>query len=391
MADDGVEVDLVGYSGAELLPAVSGHLRITIHQLEPPALNREPERHTTAGVGQAAWQFVRVALRLSRTLFLRIPRPDVVLVQNPPAIPTLAVAVAVARLRVTRLVIDWHNLGHSILALRLGRTHRLVRLTRWLERVLARAADLHLVVSDRMRAMLVNDWHLEHVAVLHDRPAGQFIPLSEEVRAREKARWLKRDDPESARRVGLVVTATSWTLDEDLEMLLEAIERCETRLASDATLEAFPELAVVVTGDGPRRSLFEARLATRRTGRVCIRTCWLPPEDYPRLLASADLGVCMHRSTSGLDLPMKLADMLGCGLPVCAVDYGPVLRERLSEGQNGRCFSTADELANQILELFDRFPEATRLSALRASTLDSDRTSWEDGWKAACRAVVLPR
>ena len=37
------------------------------------------------------------------------------------------------------------------------------------------------------------------------------------------------------------------------------------------------------------------------------------------LIGMADLGLCLHQSSSGLDLPMKIADLRGAGVPVARV------------------------------------------------------------------------
>ena len=90
-------------------------------------------------------------------------------------------------------------------------------------------------------------------------------------------------------------------------------------------------LAVLLTGRGALRQSFEARLAKRSLKAIAVRTAWLEPGDYPTLIGMADLGLCLHQSSSGLDLPMKLADLRGAGVPVLAarVAHG-VPRERRS-------------------------------------------------------------
>lgn len=51
--------------------------------------------------------------------------------QNPPGLPGIAVAWLVSVLRGSRLVIDWHNYGYTIMALSHSRGHPVVQLAKW--------------------------------------------------------------------------------------------------------------------------------------------------------------------------------------------------------------------------------------------------------------------
>src|SRR5207249_12159024 len=112
----------------------------------------------------------------------RLKTPDLVLIQNPPAFPTLAVAWFSLRGRGVRFVIDWHNLGYTLLRLRLGRWHPAVRLAPWAERRDARRADANLTVSRSLAAFLESRFGVQHARVLYDRPASAFGPMERSER-----------------------------------------------------------------------------------------------------------------------------------------------------------------------------------------------------------------
>ena len=71
-----------------------------------------------------------------------------------------------------------------------------------------------------------------------------------------------------------------------------------------------PDLVIAVTGKGPQKVFYEERMQQLGLQHVAFNTLWLEAADYPLLLGSADLGVCLHTSSSGLDLPMKVTRVL---------------------------------------------------------------------------------
>jgi beta-1,4-mannosyltransferase len=141
----------------------------------------------------------------------------------------------------------------------------------------------------------------------------------------------------------VLVSSTSWTEDEDFSILLDALSIYEQRART--AHGRLPRVLMFVTGKGPLRELYmrKARSMQDREGDpwqwVHIISTWLEPGDYPLLLGkflltsrhssiesaldtgSADLGISLHSSSSALDLPMKIVDMFGCGVPVCALDF----------------------------------------------------------------------
>ena len=82
---------------------------------------------------------------------------------------------------------------------------------------------------------------------------------------------------------------------------------------------------------------------------ICIGTIWLSSFDYPLLMSCADLGVCLHTSTSGIDLPMKVVDMFGSGAPVFAYKYECIV-ELIDEGVNGCLFEDSAELSHKLFQ-----------------------------------------
>lgn len=286
-------------------------------------------------------------------------------------------------MRQTRLVIDWHNFGYSILALKLGHGHPLVKLSHLYEGTFCKSATAHLCVTDAMRSVLNEDFQLQApILPLHDRPASHFHPITDQFARIQFLESLpEMEDMQSLLATGAVrvlVSSTSWTPDEDFSILIDALLQYSERTQTQPHL---PHVIAIITGKGPQKEMYLRRIedleAAGRLSKVTIRTTWLSVSDYAQLLASASLGVSLHTSSSGVDLPMKVVDMFGAGLPVVGWNRFEAWPELVQEGINGRGFGSSTELTDQLIELFG---DGQKLEALRVGAQKESERRWDDEW-----------
>lgn len=379
LAAAGAQVDLVGFAGVALPPDLAGNPAVAVHAISRLGAARWPRMPRLLFVPAAALRALWLTARIGRLLLCALPRPHAILVQNPPAMPAATLAIPAARLRRAELIVDWHNLSAATLALRVGPEHALVRATERLERWVAGEAGASLCVSEALRQHVQRSARRGPCAVLYDRPLQRPSAITDEERTAILSRVSDALSVELAlsgdRAPVVAVTATSWSQDEDMGMLLDAI-----------SMFAEAPLVLIATGLGPGRAAFEARARGLERSDLRIVTGWLAEDLYRDLLRAAHLGISMHRSASGLDLPMKIVDMIAAGLPILAYAYGPCLEELLPREHAAGIFTTSAELAEQLDGLLKDYPRLSRLAPLRAATAGLASPGWSEEW----RRVALP-
>ena len=312
---------------------------------------------------------------------------DYIMIQNPPSMPLLLISIIFVKLfsRNTKIIIDWHNLNYSILNLKYNNeNHPLVRFLKLYEMILGRFAFYNLTVTKRMKRFLVSDFGMnsKKISTLHDRPASSFKPLQE-------LETTKMDilnshplfqDITGVDKYKILVSSTSFTPDEDFNILLDALKYYDSS-------EKNEPLLLIVTGKGPLKQAFRERVKDLRfLKKVIVKTAWLSVEDYPVVLAIADLGVSLHTSSSGIDLPMKIVDFFGCGIPVISLDF-PAIDELVKHDYNGVVVTGKDQAKVICQHLEHLFRDQEKLNRLKNGAIEESHTRWNENWNR----VMKPR
>lgn len=122
------KIDFLGYSGSEPILELSCNPNIKFHYLnQPQSLGNTQNRliYIMQGIIRVLLQSLKIF-----SISFTIPKPRFILIQNPPAIPTLLLFQLTSWVLGVKLIIDWHNFGFSIMALSKGKNDPIVKLAR---------------------------------------------------------------------------------------------------------------------------------------------------------------------------------------------------------------------------------------------------------------------
>ncbi|KAI6657368.1 hypothetical protein LOD99_116 [Oopsacas minuta] len=396
----GLKVQFIGYLESDLPEQINTSKLVKTVPLMPLPNSINALPRTTRYFAKFAFQ----TFQLTFVLLYRVHKSRCLLLQSPPAIPTLLVACLTGLIRGWEVCVDWHNYGYTLMGLQLGDTHGIVKLARLYERAFARLINNNFCVTQAMRDDLLLFWGVQAIT-LYDKPNPQrfkgkippkiahqlFTTLADKYdifgsknRTGTKFTMVEngickyKDD-----RPLLLISSTSWTEDEDFGILLEALKLYEIAKMNRSDL---PNVVCAITGKGPLRQHYESEISKLKFSSVEIVTLWLEVGDYPKLLATADLGVSLHTSSSGLDLPMKIVDMFGSDLPVLARKFR-CIGELVQDSKNGFVFTTSNELCDKLIKLGNGFPKDCKLLSNLQRQIQTDRTTetWQKVWDREAR------
>ena len=395
------EISLIGYNDGDIRSDISSNEKIKqyyIHQGINKFLRKLPR-----------FLFIFVALiKIITQIFsliwilFRIPKFKFLILQNPPGIPSMFICWIMCKLRGGKFIIDWHNYGYTILKVN-NRPKFLVYLACKYEKYFGKKSDLNFCVSQAEKRDLKKEFGIEAVC-LPDRPVKGLFKFLNEQEANELYKKYPNELsslidshlPENKNNKPIVmISSTSWTPDEDFsmlldsfikteEMILEDIEDKEQKTKVNITKDKIKKILFLITGRGPLRDAFMKKVAEAKLNYFDVKSIWLESDDYPKLLSLVDLGVSLHYSSSGIDLPMKVVDMFSGCLPVASVYYDTIV-ELVEENKNGFLFKNDKDLCkilkNVIIE-YSMTGKCEKIDKYRENLhKDLDKNDWVSQWK----------
>ena len=395
------EISLIGYNGGDIRSDISTNKKIKQYYIAQGINKFLRKLPKLFFIFVALIKIITQVFSLSWIL-LRIPKFKFLILQNPPGIPSILICWIICKFRGSKFIIDWHNYGYTILKVN-NRPNFLVNLAYKYEKYFGKKSDLNFCVSQAEKRDLKKQFEIDAVC-LPDRPVKGLFKFLNENEANELYKKYPNELsslidchlPEKKNNKPIVmISSTSWTPDEDFsllldsfikteEMILESIEDKEQKNLINVNKEKIRKILFLITGRGPLRDTFMKKVSEAKLKYFDVKSIWLESDDYPKLLSLVDLGISLHYSSSGIDLPMKVVDMFSGCLPVASIYYDTIV-ELVEENKNGFLFKNDKELCkilkNVIIE-YSMTGKCEKIDKYRENLhKDLDKNDWVSQWK----------
>uniref|UniRef100_A0A1I8BR53 Glyco_trans_4-like_N domain-containing protein n=1 Tax=Meloidogyne hapla TaxID=6305 RepID=A0A1I8BR53_MELHA len=244
LASHGLRTNIIGYLNSKPHPKIINHENIRISPIsQPPSflLNNNQILRFLLLPLKLIWIFFILGIALLRNCKnVGKDKDNLLILQNPPGIPTIFVCYIIAKIKGMFFLIDWHNYTFSMFG-----KNSISQLIAGFEGFCGSLSDLNLCVSNTMKDDLLKRWNI-NARVLYDRPPSWFF---------------------------------SWTPDEDFSILLDALNNYDEYSQTE-----LPKLLVVITGKGPQKEFYLEKISVIPWQNVFILTEWLEAEDYPKVV-----------------------------------------------------------------------------------------------------------
>ena len=395
------EVSLIGYNGGDIRSDISTNKKIKQYYIRQGINKFLRKLPKFLFIFVALIKIITQIFSLSWILF-RIPKFRFLILQNPPGIPSMLICWIICKIRGSKFIIDWHNYGYTILKVN-NRPKFLVNLACRYEKYFGKKSDVNFCVSQAEKRDLKKEFGIDAVC-LPDRPVKGLFKFLNESEANELYKKYPNELsslidchlPEKKDNKPIVmISSTSWTPDEDFsilldsfikteEMILESIEDKGQKNLMNVDKEKIKKVLFLITGRGPLRDSFMKKVSEAKLKYFDVKSIWLESDDYPKLLSLVDLGISLHYSSSGIDLPMKVVDMFSGCLPVASIYYDTIV-ELVEENKNGFLFKNDKELCkilkNVIIE-YSMTGKCEKIDKYRENLhKDLDKNDWVSQWK----------
>ena len=395
------EVSLIGYDGGDIRSDIANNSKIKQYHFFQKINKFLRKLPRILFIFVALLKIILQTISLTWIL-LRIPKFRFLILQNPPGIPSMLICWIICKIRGSKFIIDWHNYGYTILKVN-NRPNFIVNLAYKYEKFIGKKSDLNFCVSRAEKRDLKKQFNID-VICLPDRPVKGLFKFLNSIEANDLYKNYPNElyslidthlEKNQNKKPIVMISSTSWTPDEDFSMLLDAFikteeiikESIEDKTQKDIyniTEDKIKKILFLITGRGPMRDKFMEKIAEANLKFFDVKSIWLESDDYPKLLSLVDLGVSLHYSSSGIDLPMKVVDMFSGCLPVASVYY-ETINELVQENVNGFLFKNSKDLSkilkNVIIEI-SATGKCEKINKFRENLhKELDKNDWVSQWK----------